>query len=139
VRVLLSIGRFSLAEQLTATRLSIISSAVEREDKDLLGDLTTPQSEVLTMLRKACHLRLSALARKDGNLQAAVNAITAVQFLERGDRPSDHAQDEFSQVLWMQQEHALAIQHVQEMIEPMRAKPEVYLARLPVLLARLVR
>jgi ataxia telangiectasia mutated family protein len=118
--------------------LSILSSAQERESKNILGDLTTPLSEGLAMLEKASHLRLGAMARKEGNLQAAINAITAVQDLEAGRPASDQAQDEFSHVLWMQQEHALAIQHVEEMITPLRSNQKKNAARLAVLLARMV-
>lgn len=72
-------------------------------------------------LENVCQLRMSELARKEGNLQAAVNAITAVRKIERGmGSPSDAAQEEFSQVLWAQGEHALAIQHVDSILNPLK-------------------
>lgn len=72
-------------------------------------------------LESECQLRMSQLARKEGNLQAAVNAITAVRNLEQGvGSLSDPAQDEFSQVLWAQGEHSLAINHVGSILTPLK-------------------
>ncbi|KAK4687247.1 serine-protein kinase ATM, partial [Tremellales sp. Uapishka_1] len=102
---------FRTAERLTATRLSLINAARARENKKLIGDLGSSHSEGLAAMQRACELQLGGLARKAGNLQAAVNAITAVQQLESGGLPSFLAQDEFSHVLWSQKEHSLAIAH----------------------------
>jgi ataxia telangiectasia mutated family protein len=104
--------RFANAERLSATRVSLIQSARERENKNVIGDLLSNQSEGLVKLEIASQLRLSELARKEGDLQAAVNAVTAVRQLELPDQVSDEAQDEFSQVLWAQGHHSLAIRHI---------------------------
>lgn len=70
-------------------------------------------------LESECQLRMSELARKESNLQAALNAITAVRNLEQGvESLSDRAQDEFSQVLWAQGEHSLAIHHIGSILDP---------------------
>lgn len=130
--------RFSLAERLTATRLSILAAAQIQESQKVIGTLRTPQSDGFKLLQKACHLKLGKKAREEGNTQAAINAITAVQVLEEGESPSADALDEFNEVLWMQQEHGLAIQQIQEMIDPLQADEKMNVYRLAVLLARKV-
>lgn len=57
-------------------------------------------------------------------MQAAVNAITAVQAIEdlQYGPPSMTAQDEFSQVLWAQGEYSLAIQQVTDLCRPASRK-----------------
>lgn len=106
--------RLPLAERQHAARLSVISAARQRESHNLLGDLSTPLSEGLTALEISSRLEFCRFAREQGNGQAAMNAITAVQHLE-GRRVSPAAMDEFGEVLWMQGEHTLALQHVDEM------------------------
>ncbi|KLT40283.1 hypothetical protein CC85DRAFT_157894 [Cutaneotrichosporon oleaginosum] len=112
---------FKTAERLSATRLSLIRSARMRESKNLFGDLVSLQAEGLMKMESQCQLRMSQIARKEGNLQAAVNAITAVSRLEESvGALSEAAQDEFSQVLWAQGEHALAIKHVGSILNPLK-------------------
>lgn len=127
---------FANAERVSATRLSLIRSARARESKNLLGDLMSTQSEGLVKLEISSQLRLSELARQEGNLQAAVNAITAVRSLEDGSTPSNAAQDEFSQVLWAQGEHALAIQHVRTISDSVEGQKNQSTSRQAVLLGR---
>ncbi|BEI92084.1 uncharacterized protein CcaverHIS019_0409040 [Cutaneotrichosporon cavernicola] len=112
---------FKSAERLSATRLSLIRSARARESKNLFGDLVSLQAEGLMKMESQCQLHMSKLARKEGNLQAAVNAITAVRTLEQSvGSLSETAQDEFSQVLWAQGEHSLAINHVGSILTPLK-------------------
>lgn len=92
----------------------MLGAAREASSPGDIGDLLTSQSEAIIATQKACYLQLGRLARQEGKLQAAINAITAIQQLEDGDA-SPEAEDEFSHVLWAQKEHALAIQYVQEM------------------------
>jgi ataxia telangiectasia mutated family protein len=120
----------------SATRLSLLRAAHARESKHLFGDLTTRQTETIVRLQKSVYLQLGQLARKDGKLQAAVNSITAVQNIEASeDQYSDEANDEFGHVLWDQKEHALAIQHVEQMTKMVEATTKSN-GRLAVLLAR---
>ncbi|WVF65515.1 hypothetical protein IAT40_000243 [Kwoniella sp. CBS 6097] len=128
---------FSTAERLTATRLSLLQSAAQRESKNMFGDLLTPKMEMIQKLEKSVHLQLGEMARKEDNLQAAINAITAVQQLEIGRTVSDEAQDSFSHVLWAQREHGLAIQHVADLVVEVRGRKPANPARLAVLLGRM--
>jgi hypothetical protein len=128
------VTRFQTAERVSATRLSLLRAAHARESKFLLGDMTTRQTETLVDLQKSVHLQLGRLARQDGKSQAAVNAITAVQKIE-GSIGSDEANDEFGHVLWDQKEHALAIQHIEQMTRTVESNTKSN-GRLAVLLAR---
>ncbi|WWD21232.1 hypothetical protein CI109_105716 [Kwoniella shandongensis] len=127
---------FSNAEKITATRLSLLQSARQREQKNVIGDLLSPKMETIVDLEKSVQLRLSQIARENSNLQAAVNSITAVQQLEKG-VISEGAQDAFSHVLWAQGEHGLAIQYLSDLVEgETRSHKSNGSARLAVLLAR---
>ncbi|WVQ93187.1 hypothetical protein IAU59_000251 [Kwoniella sp. CBS 9459] len=128
---------FPTAERLTATRLSLLQSAAHRESKNMFGDLLTPKMEMIQSLEKSAHLQLGEMAREEDNLQAAINAITAVQQLESGRTVSDEAQDSFSHVLWAQREHGLAIQHVADLVLEVRGRKPANLGRLAVLLSRM--
>lgn len=99
--------------------------------------MTTPQTVTILDLQKSLYLQLGRLARKDGQLQASINAITAVQNLEIGTTGSDEANDEFGHVLWAQKEHALAIQHLEQMMGDLKQTSETG-GRMAVLLAQTV-
>ncbi|WWC73055.1 uncharacterized protein I206_107020 [Kwoniella pini CBS 10737] len=128
---------FTDAERLIATRLSLLRSGRQREEQNMLGDMLSPKAELLVSLEKKCHLRLAELAKEDDNIQASVNAITAVQQLEMGRTASDEAQDAFSHVLWAQHEHGLAIQHAQDLTEEVKSKKPADPGRLAVLYGRI--
>lgn len=105
-----------------------------------MGDLSSPLSDTLASMQINSRLRFCTFARDEGNAQAAINAITAVQHLE-GANPSAKAIDEFGAVLWMQGEHTLALQQVNEMLEELEASSglsEDESRRLGVLLGRQV-
>lgn len=94
--------------------------------------------EKLVALESQCLIRLGRLARSEGNVQAALNAVVAAQHVEWGLTTSDAVADEFSHVLWAQDEHSLAIQHVQQMIDGLDRKKKTSGTRLAVLLSRTV-
>jgi len=100
--------------------------------------LSNPQRDGITALEKACYLQLGSAARQNGESQAAMNAITAVQSFERDEAASDMANDEFSQVLWTQREHSLAIQHVEEMVANLQRGDSKDRGRQAILLGRIV-
>ncbi|KAK8844109.1 hypothetical protein IAR55_006903 [Kwoniella newhampshirensis] len=126
---------FNDAEKISATRLSLLHSAQQRERKNVIGDLMSRKMETIVNLEKAVHLRLSQIARENGNLQAAVNSVTAVQQLEKG-TISEAAQDAFSHVLWAEGEHGLAIQYLGDLVEGEKNGSKNGSGRLAVLLAR---
>ncbi|WVQ81490.1 hypothetical protein IAT38_003614 [Cryptococcus sp. DSM 104549] len=113
---------FSNAEKITATRLSLLQSTRQHESKDTIGDLLSPKMVLIDKVEKACRVNLSSMALKNGNVQAAINSITAVQTLESTTKLSDQAEDVFFQVLWVQGEHALAITQATGMVEQVQAR-----------------
>lgn len=119
-----------------------MSAAQAREKQNFLGDLSSPLGDGLAALEVNSRLRFCQFARQEGNSQAAINAITAVQNIEDAN-PSAKATDEFGAVLWMQGEHALALQQVNEMLEGLESMSgglsQDQSRRLGVLLGRQVR
>ena len=85
----------------------------------------------------ALHLTMASRARDEGNQQAAINAMAYLQDLEGDGNASFASEDEYGQVLWAQGEHALALRHLNGLIDTTRFTNKNY-ARLAVLLARQV-
>jgi len=79
------------------------------------------------------------MARAQGNTRASINALAAVQQLEKTlGHASEAVDDEVGQTMWMQGEHVLAIQHVEERIVALRKKERSSGSRLAILLSRMV-
>lgn len=89
--------------------MSILTSVHSRESKNLLGDMSSPLGDAVRDLQLHGQLNFSGYARAEGHVQTAINAITAVQQLE-GPNLSSATGDEYGEVLWMQDEHSLALQ-----------------------------
>nr|KIR86402.1 serine/threonine-protein kinase TEL1 [Cryptococcus tetragattii IND107] len=107
---------FASVERIIATRLSVFDSVKQRESQDMIGDALTPKMEMVTKAESMCHIKLSRLALKSNNLQAAINSLTALQKLQDDVGEIDEAQDVFCEVLWKQGEHTLAIQYVEDLL-----------------------
>lgn len=107
---------FASAERIIATRLSVFDSVKQRESQDMIGDALTPKMELVTKAESTCHIKLSRLALKSNNLQAAINSLTALQKLQTYVGVIDEAQDVFCEVLWKQGEHTLAIQLLEDLL-----------------------
>jgi hypothetical protein len=71
--------------------------------------MSSPLGDAVRNLQLQGQLNFSGYARAEGHVQAAINAITAVQRLEGPDLSSATG-DEYGEVLWMQHEHSLALQ-----------------------------
>lgn len=129
---------FADAERIMAARRSLIAAARSREAPQVFGDLDTPRLALLNTLDVQALLRTGQLARAEGNIQASTNALVAATKL---DSPtvvrSEAVQDEFAQVLWAQNEHMLAIQHVDERVKRVRKADDAG-GRLAVLLGQMV-
>lgn len=138
VSLLITMTRFESAERVVATRLSVFDSVKQRESQDMIGDALTPKMEMVTKAESMCHIKLSRLALKSNNLQAAINSLTALQKLQDDVGEIDEAQDVFCEVLWKQGEHTLAIQYVEDLLLREREKKSKG-QRIPFLQGRLVR
>lgn len=99
--------------------------------------MTTPQMDGVINLQRSCYLQLGQLARAEGNIQAAVNAVAGIQGLEGG-KLTEEAEEEFSQVLWLQQEHSLALQHAEQRISRLGTGMTGNRARIAIMQGRIV-
>jgi hypothetical protein len=68
----------------------------------------------LTDLETRCPVHLAAIARISNMPQVAYNAVSRAQ--QVAIKPAFHISKEFSEALWAQQEHAMAIQFLTELI-----------------------
>ena len=90
-----------------ATRISLVRSVRQKEQRDQIGDLTTPFCDSLLDMEKSCLLCLSERARDVNQPQIALNSVVRAQNLERS--PSSRVSQEFANVLWHMKEPKLAI------------------------------
>jgi ataxia telangiectasia mutated family protein len=97
-----------------ATRISLIRSVRQKEQREQIGTLLAPFARDLIEVEKKCLVRLSAAAREANQQQIALNAIVRAQGLE--DIPSFEVSQEFARVLWLQKEQKLAVQFLKDLI-----------------------
>jgi hypothetical protein len=121
-----------------ATRISLIRSARQREQREQIGTLLTPFAQSLIEIEKQCLIRLSAAARNSNQVQIALNSIVRAQGLE--DHPTFEVSQEFANVLWLQKEQKLAVQFLSDLVERSGrgTSSELSQANTASLLARLV-
>lgn len=98
-------------EKISAVRHSLLRSP------DLAVGIAGQTSPAVAHIKKICHLQLSEAARNAGKLQIAINATTLAQRLEDGSDPSTVVSSEFANVLWIEEEHSLAIKLLQQALE----------------------
>ena len=100
-----------------ATRISLIRSIRQKEERGQIGNLASPFAKTLVKVEKDCLLRLSAAARKSNQIQIALNSVVRVQDLEKT-APTFEASQEFAKVLWLQKEQKLAVQFLKDLNRP---------------------
>jgi serine-protein kinase ATM len=127
-------------EAILATRISLIRSVREKEEREQIGNLVTPFVKALIDVEKSCLLSMSTAARESLNLQVALNSIVRAQALEQ--QPSSQVSQEYANVLWLHNEQKLAVQFLKDLVvskpkEIQKLAPEHKLKN-ALLLARLV-
>ncbi|KIM44739.1 hypothetical protein M413DRAFT_442693 [Hebeloma cylindrosporum] len=105
---------FSDFESLMATRISLIRSVRQREERQRIGTFVTSYVRGLIEIERSCLLRLSAAARASGQIQIALNSVIRAQCLET--IPSAEVSEEFAIVLWLQKEEKLAVQFLKDLV-----------------------
>lgn len=98
-----------------ATRISLVRSVRQREERQQIGTAITPFVKGLKDVEKGCLLRLSEAARTSGQIQIALNSVVRAQQLDV--KPSAEVSEEFANVLWVQKEEKLAVQFLRHLIE----------------------
>lgn len=104
------------------TRISLLHSARQKEERQQIGTLVTPLCSVLKEIEKRCLLRLSRAARDENHVQIALNSIMRAQRL-CNDSSIDVA-EEYASVLWELKEQGAAIQYLQNIIRPLNQRQE---------------
>lgn len=97
---------FADAESIMATRISLIRSSRQKEERQQIGNMISDFAKGLLDIEKQCLLRISSVAREAHQNQIALNAIVRAQRLE----PSFETSEEFSNVLWLHNEEKRAVQ-----------------------------
>ena len=105
---------FAVIEAILATRISLIRSVREKEEREQIGNLVTPFLKALIDIEKSCLLFLSKAAREAFNLQVALNSVVRAQALE--DQPSSLVSQEYANVLWLHSERKHAVQFLKELV-----------------------
>ncbi|KDR80743.1 hypothetical protein GALMADRAFT_241175 [Galerina marginata CBS 339.88] len=108
-------ARFEFAdlESIMATRISLLRSVRQREERQQIGSLVSPFVQHLKDIEKTCLLRLSEAARASRRVQIALNSVVKAQRLDVV--PSPKVSEEFANVLWLQREEKLAVQFLQDL------------------------
>jgi ataxia telangiectasia mutated family protein len=106
---------FTDLEQILATRISLVRSVRQKEERKQIGSLATPFVRGILDIEKRCLVRLSIAARKSNQLQVALNSIVKAQRLEKN--ASFEVAREFANVLWLQKEQKLAVQYLKDLVD----------------------
>ncbi|TRM65491.1 hypothetical protein BD626DRAFT_567398 [Schizophyllum amplum] len=99
---------FQDLENIIATRISLLQSVRQKEEREQIGDLVSPWMQTLVSTERQCLVRLSEAARHAQELQVALNSITRAQRLGRMNTLD--VEQEYANVLWLHQEKRLAIE-----------------------------
>ena len=105
---------FTVIEAILATRISLIRSVREKEEREQIGNLVTPFVKALIDVEKSCLLALSKAARESLNLQVALNSVVRAQALEQ--QPSSLVSQEYANVLWLHNERKPAVQFLKDLV-----------------------
>jgi ataxia telangiectasia mutated family protein len=127
-------------ECVLATRISLVRSVRQKEEREQIGNLLTPFSRALIDIEKKCLVRLSEAARAANEIQIALNSVIRAQSLDVN--PSLEVSQEFANVLWLQNEEKLAVQYLKQLVRchdaDMTCDDESSTSKKALLLARLV-
>ncbi len=96
-----------------ATRLSIIRSVRRREERQQMGDMTSDFTQTLLEVEKQCLLHISQVARREQQVQLALNSVI---YAEKLMKPiTFDVSEEFACVLWAQNEQKRAVEFLRNL------------------------
>ncbi|KAG6845486.1 hypothetical protein H0H87_008383, partial [Tephrocybe sp. NHM501043] len=104
---------FSILENILATRISLVRSVRQKEERQRrIGSMvmSTPFYQSLVGVETGCLVRLSEAAREADEVQVALNSIVRAMRMEKP--PSFRAFKEFACVLWSQKEEKAAVEYL---------------------------
>ncbi|KAF9454347.1 hypothetical protein P691DRAFT_788809 [Macrolepiota fuliginosa MF-IS2] len=108
---------FSDLENIMTTRVSLLRSARQKEERQQIGNMVTPLVRGLKEAERRCLIRLSQAARDANRVQIALNSVMRAQKLDT--QLSVETAEEYANVLWEQKEQQAAIQYLQSVIGPL--------------------
>ncbi|CCL98610.1 uncharacterized protein FIBRA_00612 [Fibroporia radiculosa] len=111
---------FRNTEAILATRIALVRSARQKEQREQIGNLLSPLCRDLLDLERKCLTCLSEAARHAVSSQIALNAISKAQSLEQS-IPLDVSL-EFANVLWLMKEPKLAVQSLSELSSDIQSR-----------------
>ncbi|KAK0188952.1 hypothetical protein F5146DRAFT_1204581 [Armillaria mellea] len=104
---------FHLVESIMATRLSIIRSVRRREERQQMGDMTSDFIQTLLEVEKQCLLHISQVARREQQVQLALNSVIHAEKLMKP--ITFDVSEEFACVLWAQNEQKRAVEFLRSL------------------------
>ncbi|KAJ7066636.1 hypothetical protein C8F01DRAFT_981361 [Mycena amicta] len=105
---------FSDFETVMATRMALVRSVRRKEERQQIGNMTSPLCKSLIEVEKQCLIGLSQAARDAQQNQIALNSVIRAQSLEPMS-PSLEVSVEFANVLRLQKEEKLAVQFLKSL------------------------
>lgn len=120
-----------------ATRISLLRSARDREQRNQIGSMTSSYLRNLIKCETDCLLELSRAARETGHPQIAINAVVRAQKLN-GHTHFDVA-CEFANVLWETKEPKIATEFLKNLLTRSNESQTGWSAQRCILLGRMVR
>jgi hypothetical protein len=94
--------------------MSLARCLIQSISSNQIGNMESSSISGLTELETRCLVDLAANARMSNMPQVAFNAVSRAQHINPAG--SFHVSTEFAEALWTQQEHAMAIQFLTQLI-----------------------
>lgn len=133
---LITYASFPDLEAIMATRISLVRSERQREERHQIGAMISPMLRGLLDIEKKCLLRLSQAARLSDQVQIALNSVVRAQKLNKNQ--TTDVNEEFANVLWLQKEETPAVQFLQSILKNMDYETAQDIPHHAFLLSRLV-
>jgi len=114
---LITYASFPDLEAIMATRISLVRSERQREERHQIGSMISPMLRGLLDIETKCLLRLSQAARLSDQVQIALNSVVRAQKLNK--KQTTDVNEEFANVLWLQKEETPAVQFLRSVLKNM--------------------
>ena len=102
-------------ESIVATRVSLIHSLQQKEQRDQIGLMQSDLTTLLLGLEQNCLIQLSEAAREADQAQLALNSIIRAARLNKGFNSS--LTQEYANVLWLKNEQKFAVEFLQREVK----------------------
>lgn len=97
-----------------ATRMSLLRFARQKMQREQIGDMVSPLTQLFINTEISCLLRLSRAAREANHPQIALNSVIRAQRLSS--EVTREVSQEFANVLWLTKEPKIAVQYLRTIV-----------------------